>query len=416
MIEFKAGALHIEGRSAKEIAERYGTPCYVYSRNEIKTNYEKFDHAFGDRKKLICYAVKANSTLAIIKLLADLGSGFDIVSGGELKRVIAAGGDPNKIVFSGVGKTELEILEAIQTGIKCFNIESESELKRIAETARKLEKLARVSFRVNPDVDAKTHPYISTGLKENKFGVDIEDALKLYKLASENPFVTPTGIDCHIGSQLTEISPIRDAAQKVVELTDQLAKSGIEIEHVDFGGGLGIKYDKESICSHEQLIVTLIDVMGDRPQEVLIEPGRSIVGTAGVLLTSIEYIKPGRHKNFAVVDAAMNDLARPSLYDAFHRIENIQESDESSRNENLYDVVGPICETGDFLGKDRILSILEGDILAVHSVGAYGMTMSSNYNTRGRAAEVLIDKDQMHLIRKRETFKDLISLENLINT
>ena len=407
-----SGHLFIEKKSAAEIAKEFGTPCYVYSKHSIEASFNRFKNAFAHRKNLICYAVKANSNIAIINMLARLGSGFDIVSGGELGRVIAAGGDPRKVVFSGVGKTKTEINYALKKGIKCFNIESESELYRIAAVAKELNKDTNVSFRVNPDVDAKTHPYISTGLKENKFGVDVNDAPRLYQIAFELPHINPTGIDCHIGSQLTDIAPMRDAALKMVELTDALSAENIPIEHIDFGGGLGIQYQDESPIDQEDFVSMLLEIMGGREQEILVEPGRSIVGNSGVLLTTIEYLKHGLNKNFIVVDAAMNDLARPSLYSAYHQIDNIDS--KNSDPERLYDIVGPICETGDFLGKDRNLSVREGDVLAIHSVGAYGMTMSSNYNTRPRAPELLIDEDRAYVIRERETVEELFANERTI--
>lgn len=408
-IKINKGRLFIENKAAIDVAEEFGTPCYVYSKNSIQTNFNRFKDAFGKRKNLVCYAVKANSNIAVIKILADLGSGFDIVSGGELSRVLAAGGDPSKVVFSGVGKTHDEINYALDHKIKCFNVESESELHRISDIARGLNVEANISLRVNPDVDAKTHPYISTGLKENKFGVDVDDAMRLYRMASGLPNVSPTGIDCHIGSQLTDIAPMRDAALKMVELTDALIAENIEIDHIDFGGGLGIQYQKETPMHQELFVNTLLEIMGEREQEILVEPGRSIVGNSGVLLTKVEYLKHGSNKNFVVVDAAMNDLARPSLYNAYHHIDNVIQKEE--KKPKRYDIVGPICETGDFLGKDRNLSVNEGDVLAIHSVGAYGMTMSSNYNSRRRASEILIDDSNAHVIRRRESVEDLFSNE-----
>ena len=408
-IKINKGCLFIENKAAIDVAEEFGTPCYVYSKNSIQTNFNRFKDAFGKRKNLVCYAVKANSNIAVIKILADLGSGFDIVSGGELSRVLAAGGDPSKVVFSGVGKTHDEINYALDHKIKCFNVESESELHRISDIARGLNVEANISLRVNPDVDAKTHPYISTGLKENKFGVDVDDAMRLYRMASGLPNVSPTGIDCHIGSQLTDIAPMRDAALKMVELTDALIAENIEIDHIDFGGGLGIQYQKETPMHQELFVKMLLEIMGEREQEILVEPGRSIVGNSGVLLTKVEYLKHGSNKNFVVVDAAMNDLARPSLYNAYHHIDNVIQKEE--KPSKRYDIVGPICETGDFLGKDRNLSVNEGDVLAIHAVGAYGMTMSSNYNSRGRASEILIDDSNAHVIRRRESVEDLFSNE-----
>ena len=408
-IKINKGRLFIENKAAIDVAEEFGTPCYVYSKNSIQTNFNRFKDAFGKRKNLVCYAVKANSNIAVIKILADLGSGFDIVSRGELSRVLAAGGDPSKVVFSGVGKTHDEINYALDHKIKCFNVESESELHRISDIARELNIEANISLRVNPDVDAKTHPYISTGLKENKFGVDVDDAMRLYRMASGLPNVSPTGIDCHIGSQLTDIAPMRDAALKMVELTDALIAENIEIDHIDFGGGLGIQYQKETPMHQELFVNMLLEIIGEREQEILVEPGRSIVGNSGVLLTKVEYLKHGSNKNFVVVDAAMNDLARPSLYNAYHHIDNVIQKEE--KKPKRYDIVGPICETGDFLGKDRNLSVNEGDVLAIHAVGAYGMTMSSNYNSRGRASEILIDDSNAHVIRRRESVEELFSNE-----
>ena len=408
-INRKSGHLFIENKSAIEVAKEFGTPCYVYSKRSIETNFNRFKDAFDQREHLICYAVKANSNIAIINILSRLGSGFDIVSGGELTRVLAAGGDPSKVVFSGVGKTQEEIRYALKQKIKCFNIESESELYRIAAVAQELNQDANISFRVNPDVDAKTHPYISTGLKENKFGVEVNDASRLYKIANELPHISPTGIDCHIGSQLTDIAPMRDAALKMVELVDALENESILIKHIDFGGGLGIQYENETPIDQEKFVSMLLEVMNGRKQEIIVEPGRSIVGNSGVLLTTIEYLKHGSNKNFIVVDAAMNDLARPSLYGAYHQIDNI--THKNSDPAKLYDIVGPICETGDFLGKDRNLSANEGDVLAIHSVGAYGMTMSSNYNSRPRAPEILISNERTYVIRERETIEDLFSKE-----
>lgn len=401
--------LHVERVPLARIAEQYGTPCFVYSRASLTAAYLAYDKGFGDHPHLICYAAKANSNIAVLDVLARLGSGFDIVSGGELKRVLAAGGDPSKIVFSGVGKGEAELRDAIEAGILCFNVESESEMHRLARIAREAQVVAPVSFRVNPDVDARTHPYISTGLKQNKFGVGFEDALRLYRQAHDTPSLRVVGIDCHIGSQLTELGPMEDAARKVVALVDQLATDGIDIEHVDFGGGLGIRYDQESPPAQEHLVRMLLDTLGDRRHTVMIEPGRSLAGNAGVLLTRVEYLKHGEEKNFAVIDAAMNDLMRPALYDAHHEIRPLNKTDRPAM---VYDVVGPVCETGDFLGKDRSLAIGEGDLLAVMSAGAYAMSMSSNYNTRPRAAEVLVDGESIHLIRKREEIEDLFANES----
>ncbi len=407
----KNGTLHIEEASLSEVANEFGTPSFVYSRKSIEEAFSKYQKAFGNQRHLICYAVKANSNIAILHLLAKMGSGFDVVSGGELKRVLLAGGDPKKTVFSGVGKTAQEIKDALSANIKCFNIESESELERISHIAKLEGKSANISLRVNPDVDAKTHPYISTGLKENKFGVDIKDAINIYRRAKDLPNLNIAGIDCHIGSQLVDIAPMRDAAIKVVELADALAKIDINIHHIDFGGGLGIRYQNETPAAQQELVEVLLDVVGTREYEILIEPGRSIVGNSGVLLTRVEYVKLGRDKNFLIVDAAMNDLARPALYDAHHEIVNVIEN--KTQKTHAFDVVGPICETGDFLGKNRSLSAEEGDMLAIMSAGAYGMTMSSNYNTRPKAAEILVNGSKCEVIRDRETIEDLTAREKI---
>ena len=401
--------LYIENVPLTRIAEEFGTPCFVYSRAALTAAYRAYDEGFGDHPHLICYAAKANSNLAVLNVLARLGSGFDIVSGGELKRVLAAGGDARKVVFSGVGKSEAELRQALAAGILCFNVESESEMHRLARIASETGLTAPVSFRVNPDVDARTHPYISTGLRQNKFGVGFEDALRLYRLAHAAPGLRVVGIDCHIGSQLTDLAPMEDAARKVVTLVDQLAADGIEIEHIDFGGGLGIRYTQESPPAQERLVRMLLDTLGQRRHTVMIEPGRSLVGNAGVLLTRIEYLKHGQEKNFAVIDAAMNDLMRPALYDAHHDIRPVRKIQQQAV---VYDVVGPVCETGDFLGKDRSLAINEGDLLAVMSAGAYAMSMSSNYNTRPRAAEVMVDGDAVHRVRARERVEDLYAGES----
>lgn len=407
----KNGILHIEEASLSEVANEFGTPSFVYSRESIEEAFSKYQKAFRNQRHLICYAVKANSNIAILHLLAKMGSGFDVVSGGELKRVLLAGGDPKKTVFSGVGKTTQEIKDALSVNIKCFNIESESELERISHIAKIEGKSANISLRVNPDVDAKTHPYISTGLKENKFGVDIKDAINIYRRAKDLPNLNIAGIDCHIGSQLVDIAPMRDAAIKVVELADALAKIDINIHHIDFGGGLGIRYQNETPAAQQELVEVLLDVVGTRDYEILIEPGRSIVGNSGVLLTRVEYVKLGRDKNFLIVDAAMNDLARPALYDAHHEIVNVAEN--KTQKTQAFDVVGPICETGDFLGKNRSLSAEEGDMLAIMSAGAYGMTMSSNYNTRPKAAEILVNGSKCEVIRDRETIEDLTAREKI---
>jgi diaminopimelate decarboxylase len=406
--EQKNGELHAEDVALSAIAARFGTPCYVYSRAALTAAYQAYDQAFGQRGHLICYAAKANSNLAILNLFARLGSGFDIVSGGELKRVLAAGGDPGKIVFSGVGKTEAEMREALGAGILCFNVESESEIERLDRVAGSAGRRAAISLRVNPDVDARTHPYISTGLKENKFGVAFEDALRLYRKAHACRNLRVTGIDCHIGSQLTDAAPFVDAVHKVLQLVDRLAAEGIVVEHLDFGGGLGIRYADETPPAPGDWVRRLLDAVGNRPQPLLLEPGRSLVGNAGLLLTRIEYLKPGEAKNFAVVDAAMNDLMRPALYDAHHEVRPVRPSGAAAA---VYDVVGPVCESGDFLARGRSLAVAEGDLLAVMSAGAYGMSMASNYNTRPRAAEVMVDGADMHLIRARERAEDLFAGE-----
>ena len=402
------GELFAEDVALARVAEQFGTPCYVYSRAALTDAFQRYDRAFGSRPHLICYAAKANSNLAILGLFARLGSGFDIVSGGELARVIAAGGDPAKTVFSGVGKSADDMHQALAAGVRCFNVESESELGRLEQIARAMGKVAPVSLRVNPDVDARTHPYISTGLKENKFGVDFGDALRLYRKAQASAHLEVVGIDCHIGSQLTELAPFRDAFRKVLNLVDVLASEGIGISHLDLGGGLGIRYRDENPPGPEEYIRTLFECVGDRPQEIMLEPGRSMVGNAGLLLTRVEYLKHGAARNFAIVDAAMNDLMRPALYDAWHEIVPVGSAGGEKRR---YEIVGPICESGDFLGHDRELAVNEGDLLAVMSAGAYGMSMSSNYNTRPRAAEVMVDGDKVHLIREREQIEQLFALE-----
>ncbi|UCD69190.1 MAG: diaminopimelate decarboxylase [Betaproteobacteria bacterium] len=401
--------LHVEDVPLSRIANQFGTPCFVYSRAALTSTFLAYQEEFGACPHLICYAAKANSNLAVLDILARLGSGFDIVSGGELKRVLAAGGDPRKVVFSGVGKSEAELRDAIASNILCFNVESESEMQRLARIAHDAGRVAPVSVRVNPDVDARTHPYISTGLRRNKFGVDVKDALRLYQYADANSNLHVTGIDCHIGSQLTDLAPMEDAARKVVALVDQLATNGIAIEHVDFGGGLGIRYADEMPPPQTQLVRMLLACVGSRQVKIMIEPGRSLAGNAGVLLTRVEYLKHGREKNFAVIDAAMNDLMRPALYDAHHEIRPVR---AGAKPASVYDVVGPVCETGDFLGKDRALAIDEGDLLAVMSAGAYAMSMSSNYNTRPRAAEIMVDGSTAHLVRERERIEDLYAKES----
>ncbi|MBI3431877.1 MAG: diaminopimelate decarboxylase [Hydrogenophilales bacterium] len=405
------GRLHLEDVALDTLAERFDTPLYVYSRRALEEAYQAYARAFAATPHLICYAVKANSSLAILNLFARLGAGFDIVSGGELARVLAAGGDPGKVVFSGVGKTAEEMRAALEAGILCFNVESVSELHRLDRVAGELGKIAPVSFRVNPDVDPKTHPYISTGLKENKFGVPIADAPALYRLATGLPNLKVTGIDCHIGSQLTDLSPLADAADRVFALVDALAAEGITLHHIDLGGGVGIRYRDETPPDLAAYGRTLAARFAGRREKLLLEPGRSLVGNAGLLLTRVEYLKPGADRNFAIVDAAMNDLMRPALYEAYHEIVAVNERSVPTQR---YDIVGPICETGDFLGFARDLAIEEGDLLALLSAGAYGMSMASNYNSRPRAAEVLIDKNEIHLIRERETMNGMISGERLV--
>jgi len=393
------------------IAEEFGTPCYVYSHAALTAAYQSFDSAFAGRDHLICYAVKANSSLAILNLFARLGAGFDIVSGGELARVLAAGGDAGKVVFSGVGKTADEMRQALEAGILCFNVESESEMERLNKIAGQMGKRAPVSLRVNPDVDPKTHPYISTGLKGNKFGIAYTDAVRLYCKARDLPHLIVTGIDCHIGSQITEVTPFADALDKILLLIDALEKEGIAIHHLDLGGGLGICYSDETPPPVADYAETLLEKLADRKFRILLEPGRALVGNAGLLLTKVEYLKHGETKNFALVDAAMNDMMSPALYDAYHAILPVKENAGVAQR---YEIVGPVCESGDFLGHDRHLRLAEGDLLAVMSAGAYGMSMSSNYNTRPRAAEVMVQKNNTHLIREREKIPQLFALERLL--
>lgn len=406
---YQNGELYAEQVPVATIAGQHGTPCYIYSRATLERHWQAFDQALGDHPHLICYAVKANANLAVLNLFARLGSGFDIVSQGELERVLVAGGDPAKVVFSGVGKRADEMRRALEVGIHCFNVESESELRRLNQIAGELNLSAPVSLRVNPDVDARTHPYISTGLKENKFGIGIDQAQDVYARAADLAHVTIVGIDCHIGSQLTETEPFLDALRRVLLLVDQLEQDGIPIEHLDLGGGLGIRYHEESPPEPGDYAAALRELLADRPQTILLEPGRAIAGNAGILVTQIEYLKPTPDKNFAIVDAAMNDLMRPALYNAWQEI--IPVSTAPHGDPCYYDVVGPVCETGDFLGKDRALSVAEGDLLAVRSSGAYGFSMSSNYNTRPRAAEIMVDGDQIHVVRERESLAGLYAGE-----
>lgn len=410
--EYQNGVLHAEGVALPDIAAAFGTPTYVYSRATFERHWHAFDQALTGLEHRICYAVKANSNLAVLNLLARLGSGFDIVSVGELERVLTAGGDPAKVVFSGVGKRVDEMRRALEVGIDCFNVESEAELVRLNEVAGACGRQAPVSIRVNPDVDAMTHPYISTGLKENKFGIDIENAMAVYRQAATMPHIAIRGIDCHIGSQLTETAPFLDALDRVLALLDELAEAGIEIQHLDLGGGLGIRYQDETPPQPAEYAGALRERLGERRIAVYLEPGRAIAGNAGILLTRVEYLKHTPHKDFAIVDAAMNDLMRPALYKAWQDIVAVTPHPGELRT---YDIVGPVCETGDFLGKDRSLSLTEGDLLAVRSAGAYGFTMSSNYNSRPRAAEVMVDGDKSHLVRERETLASLYAGESVLD-
>ncbi len=405
-------ALHAEQVSLAALAEQHGTPLYVYSRAALEQHFNAYRDALGDWPHLVCYAVKANSNLAVLNVLAQQGAGFDIVSQGELERVLAAGGDASKVVFSGVGKQAAEMARALEVGVYCFNVESEAELERLSAVATQLGKVAHVSLRVNPDVDAKTHPYISTGLKENKFGIDINEAPRVYAKAASLPGLDVKGVDCHIGSQLTEIRPFLDALDRVLALVDGLAEQGITIEHLDLGGGLGVKYRDEAPATAGEYIAAVKERLGERRFKLIFEPGRSVAANAGVFLTRVEYLKLNDHKNFAIIDGAMNDLIRPALYSAWQDIKPVQEnSDAPVRN---YDLVGPVCETGDFLGKDRDLALTEGDVLAVMSAGAYGFVMASNYNTRGRAAEIMVDGDQAQVVRERETVASLFAGESVL--
>lgn len=410
--EYRDGQLHAEQVPLRQVADRYGTPCYVYSRATLERHWHAFDRAFAGRPHLVCFAVKANSNLGVLNILARLGSGFDIVSVGELERVVAAGGDPGKVLFSGVGKQAHEMRRALELGIRCFNVESEAELERLDQIAGEMGKTAPVALRVNPDVDAKTHPYISTGLKENKFGIEINEAVRIYRKAAAMEHVHVSGIDCHIGSQLTELAPFLDALDRVLALVHRLQDQGIEIDHLDLGGGLGVRYDDERPPQPAEYAGALAEKLGDAPYEIFLEPGRAVAANAGVLLTRVEYIKAGEAKDFAVIDAAMNDLIRPSLYQAWQAIVPVDENTPGRAGE--YDLVGPICETGDFLGKDRRLSLAEGTLLAVRSSGAYGFSMASNYNTRPRVAEVMVDGDQAHLVRRRETVAELFAGESTL--
>lgn len=404
--------LHAEQASLDSLAQQFGTPLYVYSRQALEQAWKDYDLALGDWPHQVCFAVKSNSNIAVLNVLAKLGSGFDIVSLGELERVLAAGGDPAKVVFSGVGKQAAEMAKALEVGVGCFNVESEAELERLSQVAVEVGKTAPVSVRVNPDVDAQTHPYISTGLKDNKFGIDIERAPAVYERAASLPGIEIVGVDCHIGSQLTDISPFMDALDRLLLLVDELEAKGIKIDHLDLGGGLGVKYRDETPATPDEYIQAIKAKLGERRYKLMFEPGRSISANAGVFLTRVEYLKPNDHKNFAIIDGAMNDLIRPSLYSAWQDIKPVQEN--SDAEVKTWDLVGPVCETGDFLGKDRALALSEGDLLAVMSSGAYGFVMASNYNSRGRPAEVMVDGDQSYLIRQRETLASLFEGESLL--
>lgn len=408
---YRNGKLYAENVAVAEIASRYGTPCYIYSRATLERHYQAYVDACGSHPHLICYAVKANSNLGVLNLLARMGSGFDIVSVGELERVLAAGGDAAKVVFSGVGKQPAEIERALAAGIYCFNVESVSELNMINEVAQKADRIAAISIRVNPDVDAGTHPYISTGLQENKFGIDIAEAPEVYQKAAAMSHLKIKGVDCHIGSQLTELEPFLDALDRLLVLVDRLTDSGIHLSHLDLGGGLGVTYNGETPPHPSEYAAAIVQKLAGRSLKLIFEPGRSIAANAGILVTQVTLIKSNPLKNFAVVDAAMNDLLRPALYQAWQAIIPVQPREGQ---ETRYDIVGPVCETGDFLGKERMLNLEPGDLLAVRSAGAYGFTMSSNYNSRNRAAELIVDGDDVHLVRARETLQDQIALESTI--
>ncbi|MBY6199569.1 diaminopimelate decarboxylase [Vibrio hangzhouensis] len=406
------GQLWAENTSLTQLAEQHGTPLYVYSRATLERHWNAFDKSVGDHPHLVCYAVKANSNIGVLNTLARLGSGFDIVSGGELERVVAAGGDPSKVVFSGVGKTAQEMRRALELGIKCFNVESEPELERLNQVAGELGVVAPISLRINPDVDANTHPYISTGLRDNKFGIAFDRAPAVYKFAQSLPHLAVHGIDCHIGSQLTDIEPFIDATDRLLALIDQLRADGVDIRHLDVGGGLGVVYRDELPPQPSDYAKALLARLDNHPElELIFEPGRAIAANAGVLLTRVEFLKHTEHKNFAIVDAAMNDLMRPALYQAWQDIIPVSPREGEAVT---YDLVGPICETGDFIGKDRALVLEQGDLLAVRSAGAYGFVMSSNYNTRPRVAEVIVDGDNAHVVRQRESLASLWELESIL--
>jgi diaminopimelate decarboxylase len=409
---YRGGSLYAEDVAVSAIAAAHGTPCYIYSRAALEAAFGEYRQALAGCEHLVCYAVKANSNLAVLNVLARLGAGFDIVSSGELERVIAAGGDPAKIVFSGVGKKPGEMARALELGIHCFNLESAAELEVLNTVAREMDVVAPVSVRVNPDVDARTHPYISTGLRENKFGVSVEDALQVYRRAAQLSHVAVVGLDCHIGSQLTELNPFLDALRRLLALVDSLEEIGISIRHLDLGGGLGVRYRDETPPSIGAYIAAIRQVLGSRRLALMFEPGRSIAANAGLLVTRVEYLKPTAERNFALVDAAMNDMIRPALYQAWLDIQPVERG--GAAQTARWDVVGPVCETADFLGKDRELSIAPGDLLAVFGAGAYGFSMSSNYNSRGRAPELMVDRDRVYLVRERETIADIMRTEKCL--
>ncbi len=410
--QYKNEQLYAEDLPVKQLAEEFGTPLYIYSRATLERHWHAFDSALGKHPHLICYAVKANSNIGILNVMAKLGSGFDIVSQGELERVLAAGGDPSKVVFSGVAKSRVEIMRALEVGIRCFNVESVAELHHINQIAGEMGKIAPISLRVNPDVDAHTHPYISTGLKENKFGVSVDEAREVYKLAATLPHVKITGMDCHIGSQLTELQPFLDATDRLIRLMEQLKEDGITLKHLDLGGGLGVTYTNETPPHPSDYATALLNKLEDYEDlEIILEPGRAIAANAGILVAKVQYLKSNESRNFAITDTGMNDMIRPALYEAYMNIIEIDRTLE--RKKAIYDVVGPVCETSDFLGKQRELAIAEGDYIAQRSAGAYGASMSSNYNSRPHTAEVLVDGDKAHLIRRRESLSELWALESI---
>ena len=410
--QYKNEQLYVEDLPVKQLAEEFGTPLYIYSRATLERHWHAFDSALGDHPHLICYAVKANSNIGILNVMAKLGSGFDIVSQGELERVLAAGGEASKVVFSGVAKSRAEIMRALEVGIRCFNVESIAELHHINQIAGEMGKIASISLRVNPDVDAHTHPYISTGLKENKFGVSVDEAREVYKLAATLPHVKITGMDCHIGSQLTELQPFLDATDRLIRLIEQLKEDGITLKHLDLGGGLGVTYTNETPPHPSDYAAALLNKLKDyKDLEIILEPGRAIAANAGILVAKVQYLKSNESRNFAITDTGMNDMIRPALYEAYMNIIEIDRTLE--REKAIYDVVGPVCETSDFLGKQRKLAIAEGDYIAQRSAGAYGASMSSNYNSRPRTAEVLVDGDKAHLIRRRESLSELWALESI---